>query len=386
MRGMHAADPELVARYFDHGATSFPKPAGVAPAITRYIDGCGGTYGRAAYGQVQDASRLVFGARERLARALGVSDSSRVVFTLNATHALNLAIQGLARQGGVVLVSPLEHNSAMRPLAALGARLGLRTVTMPHGEDGRVKPEEISIPRGTCLAVVSHQSNVNGVVQPLAAIRSRLDDVPLLVDAAQSAGELPIDAERGGLDLVALSGHKHLLGPTGVGALYVRPGLALPALMPGGTGSRSDSLEQPEAMPDALESGTPNVAGLAGLGAALEFLEANGPGPGARLARLAVEALRRIPGVRVIAASDPLHQGGLFSFTVDGTPPSEIARFLYARHRIAVRAGLCCAPAAHAALGTKAGGGAVRVSFGRFHDDGAVARIATAVADAVRNR
>jgi selenocysteine lyase/cysteine desulfurase len=381
---MHAADPELVARYFDHGATSFPKPRGVALAMARYLDGCGGTYGRAAYGQVQDASRLVFDARERLARAIGVADSSRVAFQLNATHALNVAIQGLAQPNGVVLVSPLEHNSAMRPLVALGARMGLRVSVLPHAEDGRVTPEAIAVPPGTCLAVVSHQSNVNGVIQPLAAIRSRLGTVPLLVDAAQSAGEIPVDAERGGLDLVALSGHKHLLGPTGVGALYVRPGLALPALMPGGTGSRSESFEQPTVMPDALESGTLNVVGIAGLGAALEFLEANGPGCGRRLAELAIEELRRIPGVRVLCAAEPSHQGGLFSFTIDGVPPSEVARALYARHGFAVRSGLCCAPAAHRALGTSNRGGAVRVAFGRFHDEGAVERIVAAIAEAVR--
>jgi selenocysteine lyase/cysteine desulfurase len=383
---MHAADPELVARYFDHGATSFPKPATVALAMARYLDGCGGTYGRAAYGQVQEASRLVFDTRERLARAIGCADSSRVAFTLNATHALNLAIQGLARPNGVVLVSPLEHNSVMRPLSALGARLGLRAEVLPHAEDGRVRPELIAVPRGACLAVVSHQSNVNGVVQPLAAIKSRLGAVPLLVDAAQSAGEIPLDAERGGLDLVALSGHKNLLGPTGVGALYVRPGLALPALMPGGTGSRSDSIEQPDVMPDALESGTLNVAGIAGLGAALEFLEANGPGDGVRIARLVIDELRKIPVLRVLAASDPAHQGGLFSFTIDGAAPSEVARVLFARHGLAVRSGLCCAPSAHATLGTSDGGGAVRASFGRFHDDGAVDRMVSAVADVVRSR
>jgi selenocysteine lyase/cysteine desulfurase len=381
---MHAADPDLVARYFDHGATSFPKPAGVARAMAQYVDGCGGTYGRAAYGQVQEASRIVFAARERLARAMGAADSSRVAFTLNATHALNLAIQGLARPDGVALVSPLEHNSVMRPLAALATRIGLRVVTLPHGEDGRVQPGEIAVPADACLAVVSHQSNVNGVIQPLAAIKSRLGAVPLLVDAAQSAGEIPLDAERGGADLVAVSGHKHLLGPTGVGALYVRPGLALPAIVHGGTGSRSESLEQPDVMPDSLEAGTPNVAGIAGLGAALEFLEAQGAGDGPRLALRAIAAFRKIPGLRVVAAADPAQQGALFSFAVDGTAPSAIAHLLYSRHGVAVRAGLCCAPSAHLCFGTWDTGGTVRVSFGRFHDEGAVERIAGAVADVVR--
>jgi selenocysteine lyase/cysteine desulfurase len=156
--------------------------------------------------------------------------------------------------------------------------------------------------------------------------------------------------------------------------------------MPGGTGSRSDSFDQPNVMPDALESGTLNVVGIAGLGAALEFLEADGPGDGVRLARLVIEKLQKIPGLHALAASDPAHQGGLFSFTIDGIAPSEVARVLFARHGLAVRAGLCCAPSAHTTLGTSDRGGAVRVSFGRFHDDGAVDRVVSAVADVVRRR
>jgi selenocysteine lyase/cysteine desulfurase len=381
---VHAAPPELVARYFDHGATSFPKPATVARAMARYVDEIGGTYGRAAYGQVQEASRIAFDARARLARLIGCADASRVVFTLNATHALNIAIQGLARPSGVALVSPVEHNSAMRPLVALAARTGLAIVTLPAAPDGRVVPEAIRVPEGACLAVVAHQSNVNGAIQPIAAIKRALGAVPLVVDAAQSAGEIPLEVDRIAVDAVALSGHKHLLGPTGTGALYVREGLALPALMPGGTGSRSDSFEQPDAMPDALEAGTPNLAGLAGLAAALEFLAAHGGGDGPRLALRAIAALESIPGVRVLKAASAEHQGGLFSFCVDGVAPSEIARRLYERHRLAVRAGLHCAPAAHRALGTLERGGAVRIAFGRFHGDGAVARIADAITDAVK--
>lgn len=379
---MHSAPKELAARYFDHGATSFPKPAAVARAMARYVDGIGGTYGRAAYGQAQDATRLVFDCRERLARAIGCTDSSRIAFTLNATHALNVAIQGLARPGGVALVSPLEHNAVARPLAALAARAGLRVEALPAGADGRVDPGAIRVPEGACLAVVAHESNVNGVVQPIAEIRARLGDVPLVVDAAQSAGEIPLDVDAAGADAVAISGHKHLLGPTGVGALFVRHGLALPPLVRGGTGSRSDSLEQPEVMPDALEAGTPNVAGIAGLSAALEFAEAHGPGSGRSLALRAIAEVEAIPGVRTLRAGRPEDQGGLFSFVVDGVPPSEIARRLWDRAALAVRAGLQCAPSAHAALGTLRGGGAVRISFGWFHGEESVETICSAIRDA----
>ncbi|HUT77914.1 MAG TPA: aminotransferase class V-fold PLP-dependent enzyme, partial [Polyangia bacterium] len=155
VRTVHAADPEAVARYFDHGATSFPKPAVVARAMAAYLDGCGGTYGRAAYGRAHEATALVFDARERLARLLGAADSSRVAFTLNATHALNVAIQGLVRPSGVVLVSPLEHNAAMRPLTLVCRRHGARIEVLPHRADGRVEPERIAVPTGACLAVVA---------------------------------------------------------------------------------------------------------------------------------------------------------------------------------------------------------------------------------------
>jgi selenocysteine lyase/cysteine desulfurase len=378
---VHAADPQAVARYFDHGATSFPKPAVVARAVAAYLDGCGGTYGRAAYGRAHDATALVFGARERLAALLGAPDSSRVAFTLNATHALNLAIQGLVKPGGVVLISPLEHNAVMRPLSLVCRRLGARFEVLPHRADGRVEPGRIAVPAGACLAVVALQGNVNGVTQPVAAIRERLRGVPLLVDAAQGAGEIPIDVRADGLDLVAVTGHKALLGPTGTGALYVRPGIDLPPLLPGGTGSRSESVEQPTLMPDALEGGTLNVAGLVGLGAALEWLEGQGPARSAQLAVAAAAALRRIPGVLVHGALDPADQGSLFSFEVDGLSASDTVLALLRRHGIECRAGLQCAPFAHRHLGTFERGGAVRLAFGRFHDESAVELVTRAVAD-----
>jgi selenocysteine lyase/cysteine desulfurase len=381
VRPVHAADPEAVARYFDHGATSFAKPAVVARAMAAYLDGCGGTYGRAAYPRAHDATALVFDARERLARLLGVADSSRVVFTLNATHALNIAIQGLTRPGGTVLVSPLEHNAVMRPLTMMCRRHGARIEVLPHRADGRVEPERLAVPAGACLAVVALQGNVNGVIQPVAAIRERLGGVPLLVDAAQGAGEVPIDAGADGLDLVAVTGHKALLGPTGTGALYVRPGLDLPSLLPGGTGSRSESVEQPSLMPDALEGGTLNVAGIVGLGAALEWLAGQPPARTAGLAVAAAAALRRIPGVMVHGALVPGDQGGLLSFEIGGLSGSQTVLELLRRHGIEARAGLQCAPFAHRTLGTFERGGAVRIAFGRFHDDCAVELVTRAVAD-----
>ncbi|MFO8074289.1 MAG: aminotransferase class V-fold PLP-dependent enzyme [Polyangia bacterium] len=383
---MFDADPELTARYLDHGATSFPKPACVSRAMAEYIDGCGGTYGRAAYDQAARASRIVYSTRQRLARAIGAGDPSRLALTLNATHACNIAIQGLARPGGTVLVSALEHNSVMRPSSLMAARRGVRVEVMPAGPDGAVDPERLEPGPEVCLAVVSLVSNVNGARQPIEEIAGRLGKIPLLVDAAQAAGEVRLSVEEQGLDLVALSGHKGLLGPSGTGALWVRPGLELPTLLPGGTGSRSESIEQPTAMPDSLESGTPNLAGIAGLDAALEFGEQHGPGEAIGLAREAIERLGELPGVAIHAAADPERRTSLFSFEVEGMDPGRVAGRLFAEGRIAVRAGLHCSPSAHRWLGTFERGGTVRVGFGRFQTSRSVDLLVDAVSRIVKGR
>lgn len=383
---MHVADRQLVERYFDHGATSFPKPESVGLAMLGFLDGVGGTYGRSAYTQARDASRMIFDTRERLAELFGCKDSSRVVFTCNATHALNIVIQGLVREGGTVWTSPMEHNSVMRPLSLVSRRLGVQVKTLPHCADGSIDPEKIELDAAACLVVVNHQSNVNGVIQPLAMISKRTGSVPFLVDAAQSAGDLDIDMARDGIDLLAAPGHKHLLGPTGTGLLVVGDGIDVRPLMPGGTGSGSEETEQPVFMPDALEGGTPNIVGIWGLNAACKFIQERGTGPLGRFAVEALERLRSIDGISLFAAKDPISQGGLFSFNIEGLTSSAVAHSLFDRHGLAVRSGLHCAPAAHRTLGTFDGAGTVRVSFGRFHDDGCVDRIVGAIADVASTR
>ncbi len=378
---MYETDKQLVQRYFDHGATSFPKPREVGQAMVRYLNDVGGTYGRAAYGQVQEASRLVFDARSRMARLIGTVDPSRIVFTLNATAALNLAIQGLTRNGGKVLVSPMEHNSVMRPLSMMAKQRGVQIEVMPAGPDGRIDPEHLALDDTICLAVCILESNVNGVRQPVVEIKKKLGDIPLLVDGAQGAGAIPLDVTSSGIELIAFAGHKGLLGPTGVGALYVDRNLSLPPLTPGGTGSDSESTRHPTTMPDALEGGTPNIVGLAGLGASLAFVHTHGLFDPAPLALQAMKQLEHIPGMTVYGAKDPRHQGSLFSLTLEGHSPSDLADVLYKRHRIAVRAGLHCAPTAHRALGTFDKGGTVRIALGRFHDRESVSLLVQAVKD-----
>lgn len=374
-------------RYLDHGATSFPKPAGVAEAMVQFLDGAGGPYGRSAHARAQRTSRIVFETRELLAQLLSVTDSSRIAFTSGATMGLNLALCSLVRPFGRVLVCPLAHNAVMRPLVRLCQKTDLEYELLPHGPDGRIDVEAVQPGPNTCLAVVAAQSNVNGVLQPLAQLKQRLGAIPLVVDAAQSSHELGLARPELGLDVVVLTGHKGLLGPTGTGAIYVRPGLELEPLLLGGTGSRSDSFEPPTQMPDRLEAGTPNTVGIAGLGAALRFCRDNNPvGMERELARAALTKLRHLPGVELLAAANPQHQGGTFSFNIEGLSPSSTARLLETRFGFAVRAGLHCAPLAHATLGTAARGGAVRVAFGRFHDEPVVESLVTAIESLLAER
>jgi len=384
---MHSANLSLVSHYFDHGATSFPKPSRVALAVKEYIDTIGGTYGRSAYLQAHQASSIVFDAREKLAALLGASDSSRVVFTQNATWAINMAIQGMCAPGKVVLVSPLEHNSVMRPLNMMADRIGIKIKVMPHSlTDGLINPSEISCDDNVCLAVVNHVSNVNGVVQPVAEIKQRIGEVPILVDAAQSAGEIPLNVSGDALDMVALAGHKNLLGPTGTGALYVKDGLSISPLVPGGTGSRSESTTQPLTMPDALEGGTPNIAGIAGLNAALNFIEEVGLKDQSKLVAKVISNLETMNNLSIYKADDPGRQGNLFSFSVAGASSSDIAYELFSKHKIAVRAGLHCSPAAHKTLGTLDVGGTVRICLGHFHTEKDTDNLIAAIADVTGNK
>jgi cysteine desulfurase/selenocysteine lyase len=280
-----------------------------------------------------------------------------------------------------VLVSPMEHNSVMRPLSMMAQLKGIEIEMMPAGPDGRIDPERVELDDSVCLAVCILESNVNGVRQPVADLKRKLGTIPLLVDGAQGAGSIPIDISLTNIDLIAFAGHKGLLGPTGVGALYANSKITLPPLTPGGTGSDSESINHPATMPDALEGGTPNIAGLAGLGASLAFIEKHGLFDPAPLVHSAMKQLDGIPGIRLYAADDPKNQGGLFSLTMEGKSPSDLAHILYKKYRIAVRSGLHCAPTAHRTLGTFDKGGTLRIAFGRFHDQEAVDLLVNAIRD-----
>jgi len=360
------------AVYLDNAATSWPKPAAVLAAMRRYFFRCGGNPGRSGHAKAVEAGRTVLATRERLAELFGVQDPSRIVFTKNATEALNLVFSGLLKPGDRVVTSSMEHNSVLRPLTALERQGVWLTVVQATG-DGQIDPEAFcrNVDRDISLAVVTQVSNVTGAITDLDPIGAhcRKMGVPLLVDAAQSAGCLPIDVEALRVDFLAFSGHKGLLGPQGTGGLYIRSERGLEPLVRGGTGSLSDREEQPEFLPDRYESGTLNVVGLAGLGAGVGFLSKRGVGAvrdhERRLLEIFLEGVDKLAGVKVQGPRDPLRQAGVVSLTFDGLSPSEAGQMLEDRFGILSRIGLHCAPRAHRTLGTFPEG-TVRLSWGVF--------------------
>lgn len=358
-----------MAIYLDNAATSFPKPEAVYRSIDETLRQFGGNPGRGGHQLALDASRIVFTAREAVAGFFGINDSSRVVFTANATVAINQALFGHLRPGDRVVTTNMEHNAVARPLRALQER-GVEVVKVAADRHGFVSPQDFCracAAAPTALAVLGHVSNVTGTIQDLATIGPwcRSHGITLLVDAAQSAGFLPIDVERLGIDLLAAPGHKSLFGPVGSGFLYVRPGLELTPLLFGGTGANSHSELMPDVMPERLESGTPNTPGLAGLTAGIAWLEEVGleairEHENRCMTRL-LAGLATIPGLELYGPGDAGKSGGVLSFNLQGLDPSAVAFRLDHEFAICVRAGLHCAPEAHRAIGTYPSG-TVRVS------------------------
>ncbi len=331
-----------------------------------------GNPGRSGHVLSIRSARDVFLARERLARLLGLAESSRIVFTGNATAALNQAIKGILKPGDHVVTTSVEHNSVMRPLRRM-AESGVSVTVVAAGRDGVVDPNAVAaaIRSGTRLVAVVHASNVSGAIQPVREIAraARRRGAYTLVDAAQTAGALPISVSDLGADLLAASGHKGLLGPQGTGFLYVREGVPLVPLVEGGTGSRSEEDHQPDFYPDALESGTQNSVGLAGLAASLAWLLRVGVDRIRRKETERLEALyeglERIPGVSLYGPRDPARCVSVASFRVGGMDPAETARRLESGFGMLVRPGLHCSPNGHRTLGTFPEG-TVRVSPGPF--------------------
>ena len=353
--------------YLDNAATSYPKPRETVLAMADAMTRCGANPGRAGHKLALEAGRIVEECREAIAQMLGESDATRVVFCQNATDALNTAIHGVVRTGDHVIATLLEHNSVLRPLSEL-SRSGAITLTLvPPDAQGRILAADIEramLPH-TRLVAMTHMSNVLGVRQNAAAVGQvcARHGALLLLDCAQTAGHIPLEPKKWGCHLLALPGHKGLLGPHGTGALWIAPGVRVAPLRQGGTGSASESMFQPRMLPDSLESGTLNLPGIAGLHAGLRAALADmrySHQKTVSLCDMLREELKNLPGIHVYTS-----QGApLVSFNVLGVGSQEIAMLLDGEN-IAVRGGLHCAPGAHRFLGTLSTG-AVRVSPGRY--------------------
>lgn len=364
------------ALYLDNAATSFPKPPEVAAAVQHLLVEVSANPGRSAHRLSVEAARIVYAAREAVAALFNAPDPLRVVFGLNVTDALNTALHGLLKPGDHVITSSMEHNSVMRPLHDL-ERSGVKLTSVACQPDGTLDPArlEAAVRATTRLIVLNHASNVCGTLLPVRQVGeiARRNNLLLLVDGAQSAGVLQIDMQADGIDLLAFTGHKSLYGPMGVGGLVIGKRLKAQDFHPlrqGGTGSRSESEEQPEFFPDRLEAGTPNTPGIAGLLAGLGWLQRLGveriKAHEQALCAQLLEGLAQIPGVTLYGTCNPQRQTATVAFNIPGLEPSTAGERLDDQFNILCRVGLHCAPAAHRTLGTFPRG-CIRFGLGAFN-------------------
>lgn len=347
--------------YLDNASTSFPKAPGVADAVRRYLEEIGFNINRGGYTGAYAAAEVVIETRERLARLFGADKPRNVVFTSGVTQSLNMIVKGLLRPGDHVLVSGMEHNALMRPLRQL-QQGGVSLSRIPCGEDGVVRLAEVEglIGENTRAMLVMHASNVCGSLMPLVELGqiAQTHGLFFITDAAQTAGIFDIDMVRMGLDAVAFTGHKGLLGPQGTGgmALSDRLAEAMTPLLAGGTGSLSDTEEMPPFLPDKFEAGTMNLPGIYGLHAALDYLEQRGLAAiRARerlLGQMLWEGLAKHPQARIPGPADWDLRAAIVSVDFAGHDNGEIAAYLEEAHGVLTRCGLHCAPAAHKTLGT----------------------------------
>lgn len=372
-------------RYLNNSATSYPKPPDVAAAIQQAMMNPPQMTGR---GEETDARDKVRSAREHLARFFGCPEPDRFIFTSNSTDAINLAIHGLVDSfegTGVfhAVTTTNDHNAVLRPLKTLEASGQVDLTIVASDENGILDIEKIinALRPDTCLLAVNHLSNVTGVITPIEILGShcREKGIPFLVDASQSGGILEIHAEQMNIDLLAITGHKYMLGPTGIGALYIAEGQDVVPRKQGGTGVRSAYEFQPEEMPIRFEAGTVNYHGIVGLDAACSYIERTGLSHiRKRIASMRRECelgLRSLPGVTVYGPGADVEKGPVVTFTVEGRGVEEVAGILRERFRIITRPGLHCAPLCHRTIGT-GDEGAVRVSFSSLTgDDGPAALI-----------
>ncbi len=373
--------------YLDNAATSFPKPETVTAAMVDYLTNVGASPGRSGHQLAATAGRILFQTRKALARLFNLDDPGRIVFTENATYAMNLSLFGLLQPGDRVLTTGLEHNSVMRPLRRLEE---LRQIIIDILPGTTTSHYDLNLMAEWCaakkyrLAVINHVSNVTGTLAPLPLMLSILRDnnIISIIDGAQSAGSLPIDLSRLNPDIFCFTGHKSLFGPPGTGGLYIKPGISPHPLSYGGTGSRSETEYQPDFMPDCYESGTPNTAGLAGLKAGLEFIAEKGCknifAHEQKLTEILKQNLNKIPGLTLFTPKTEDAAMPVVSFALTELNCSEIGYRLDQDFGIMTRVGLHCAPLAHKNIASFPEG-TVRLAPGFFNTEEDMEKVITAI-------
>jgi cysteine desulfurase/selenocysteine lyase len=363
--------------YLDNAATSYPKPDEVYTFMDSFYRSFGVNPGRSGYDLCMETGALVDTTRKMLADFFNGNDSNRLCFSYNSTDALNLIIFGMLKQGDHAITTMLEHNSVLRPLYHQNKFSGVEVDYIPFDTNGFVDPDDFKkkIKANTRLVIVNHGSNVIGTIQPIEAIGRicREYGVPFALDASQSAGKVPIDIEQHHVDIVAFTGHKSLLGPTGIGGLYVREGIDIRHTRAGGTGVRSAHRMHLDEYPYRLEYGTGNVMGIAGLHAGLKWIKERGIDKicdhEMKLTRMLRDGLGELNGVSLYCQDDLTDHISVMSFNIDKMEAVDAGTLLDGEYNIACRTGLHCAPLVHEQLGTAQIGGSVRMSIGPFNTE-----------------
>lgn len=358
--------------YLDNASTTFPKAPNVSSAMADYITNCGININRGSYSLAYEVEDTIYTTRQRLNTLFNGHDPSHVIFTQNVTMSLNMVIKGLLKAGDHVLVSSIEHNAVMRPLTQLLDK-GIAFDTIPCDSTGSIQMESIEplIRPNTVALIINHASNVCGTIQPLESIGPicKAHNLQFIVDAAQTAGVIPIDVKACHIDALCFTGHKGLLGPQGIGGIILTKEMAqtLTPLIAGGTGSFSHLETMPTHMPDAFEAGTLNLPGIIGLNEGLAYIESQGMenihNHELVLTQSFLEGLQSIDGINIVGKQNIQDRTAVVSITIDGMDPANIAYELESTYHIMTRVGLHCAPRAHQTLGTYPEG-TVRFSFG----------------------
>jgi cysteine desulfurase family protein len=380
--------------FLDNGATSYPKPEEVYTFMDHFYRNFGVNPGRSGYDLCMETGELVEETRSMLTKFFNGTDPNRLCFSYNSTDALNLIINGLLKEGDHAITTNVEHNSVLRPLYHLYKFNGVELDYIPFDSKGFVDPDEFpkKFKKNTKLVVVNHASNVIGTIQPVKEIGKYCKEagIPFVIDASQSAGKIPVDMEELNVDVVVFTGHKSLLGPTGIGGLYVREGLEIKHTRAGGTGVRSAVRTHLDEYPYRLEYGTLNTMGVAGLHAGVKWIEKHGienlHDQEMRLTEMLRDGLKDIDGLTLYCQDDLSDHIAIFLFNVDGFEALNTGTILDVDYNIASRTGLHCAPLVHEQLGTDKIRGAVRFGIGPFNTEDHIKTAIKAVKDIIESR